>query len=228
MEGKLYKDLVLFLGNETLPTSFSSNKSNFIRDARKFQLVNEHLKRGGRFVLREEELDDVWQTYHVNAFHSGNKSLMTNNFHFGGKPTCFVLGINVTYQKINEFYWCKGLQRWVSQKVRDCVVCCQKSSTRLEKARRAPLVAIPVTPKMWWRVHVDLCGPFNRSQNGCTFVGVGICAFLKYVEVDGNLPKEPLFLPKSLFLKARVEKGLFFVCLFLKFFLTMVWFLFSA
>lgn len=91
MDGKLYDDLVLFLEKETLPSSFESNKSNFLRDAKKYELVDGHLKRKGKFVLRKDGLDDAWKQYHIDAQHSGNKFLLTKNFDFGGKTImlCF-------------------------------------------------------------------------------------------------------------------------------------------
>ena len=49
------------------------------------------------------------------------------------------------------------------------------------------LKPIPVVPKAWWRVHVDVLGPLEMSRNGNTHVAVGVCALLKYVEAKGNL-----------------------------------------
>ena len=49
------------------------------------------------------------------------------------------------------------------------------------------LKPIPVVPKAFWRVHVDVLGPLEMSRNGNTHVAVDVCALLKYVEAKGNL-----------------------------------------
>ena len=91
MDGKLYDDLVQFLDpkTQTLPTSFPSNASNFRRDAAKFDFVDGALKRNGKFVIREDGLEDAWEQYHLVdvSRHSGNKPLTTKK-QKGGKPTC--------------------------------------------------------------------------------------------------------------------------------------------
>jgi hypothetical protein len=120
--------------------------------------------------------------------------------------------MNKTFQKMNGFFWMKGMQKWVNNQVRECIVCQQESTTSLTKARRAPLVAIPVVPKTFWRVHIDLCGPFRESRNGSTFAGVAICAFLKYVEIKGK-PKTFCFNGWAVSgMKAKFFLFLFFVC----------------
>lgn len=187
---KMGRFQVLF--NLTSQTSSVTPKS--------FILLMDILK--GRSCLSSPKMDllmlgsNTTQTPSILVNFKWQKTLI-----FGGKPSCFVLGMNKTHQKMSEFYWMRGMQRWVSEKVRNCVVCSQKKSTSLAKATRAPLIAIPVEPQAFWRVHVDLAGPFNESRNGCNYIGVGICAFLKYIEVEGNVRQKPFFLPICLFLK---------------------------
>ena len=54
------------------------------------------------------------------------------------------------------------------------------------KALAPPLRAIPVVPKAFWRVHVDVLGPFEMSLNGHGYVALGVCALTKYVEAEGK------------------------------------------
>lgn len=49
-----------------------------------------------------------------------------------------------------------------------------------------PLRPIPVTPKIFWRVHIDLAGPFTKTTNGNKYIAIGVCAFIKYIEGKGN------------------------------------------
>jgi len=49
-----------------------------------------------------------------------------------------------------------------------------------------PLIPIPVTPKIFWRVHVDLTGKLPVTSKGNKYIAVAICAFSKYIEAKGN------------------------------------------
>ena len=102
--------------------------------------------------------------------------------------------MDATWNAINSKYYFRGGRDWTRQKVRDCLICTQKRSIQLNH-NRAPLKTIPVTPKLFWRVHVDLAGPFPKSRNGNTFIALAyifhqsnidsmfrVCAFCKYVE----------------------------------------------
>ena len=49
-----------------------------------------------------------------------------------------------------------------------------------------PLKPIAVQPKAFWRIHVDVFGPLDMSQNGNRYVALGVCALVKYVEAKGT------------------------------------------
>lgn len=48
------------------------------------------------------------------------------------------------------------------------------------------LNAIPVEPMAWWRVHIDILGPLDMSDNGNQYVAIGVDALTKYVEAARN------------------------------------------
>ena len=85
---------------------------------------------------------------------------------------------------------------YVQEKVKNCVMCQDKTKVEL-KASRVPLRAIPVKPWLWGRVHFDLAGPFPVSNNGNTYFALAVCAFSKYIECEGNLFFSPFFLEVS-------------------------------
>ena len=50
-----------------------------------------------------------------------------------------------------------------------------------------PLNPIPVDPKLFFRINLDLMGPFLESNNGNKYVAIAVDAFSKYVEFVRNL-----------------------------------------
>ena len=81
------------------------------------------------------------------------------------------LGEKATWNGISSRYYLRGGSKWVKDKISDCLVCAQKRKIQF-KHERAPLKPIPVTPKIMWRVHVDLAGPFPESRNGNRHVAI--------------------------------------------------------
>ena len=84
-----------------------------------------------------------------------------------------------------RYYWYGG-ERYVREKTKDCIICSHKNN--VFNAAVAPLRPIPATPKIFWRVHVDLAGKFTKTKNGNRFIAIAICAFSKYIEAKGNCP----------------------------------------
>ena len=63
---------------------------------------------------------------------------------------------------------------------RSCIKC-QESNADLHK-RKAPLKPLPIG-EPWSRIHVDVCGPFTKSEpDGYVYLLVITCAFSKWVE----------------------------------------------
>ena len=127
-----YTSIVRYLNTGRFPNVLSSTPSNFRREASKYTLEpNGQLLRGGKRVVRFSERESVFASMH--ATHSGR---------------------DITWKKIKErFYW-RGGQAYVAKKVSECVACAYKNNS-LWKAGLPKLKAIPVTPKAFWRVHVD-------------------------------------------------------------------------
>ena len=84
------------------------------------------------------------------------------------------------------YYWYGG-EKYVRMKTKECVVCGHKNNV-FNKAAVPPLVPIPVTPKMFWRVHVDLTAKLPQTKNGNKYIAIAICAFSKYIEAKGKHP----------------------------------------
>ena len=127
-----YTSIVRYLNTGRFPNVLSSTVSNFRREASKYTLEpNGQLLRGGKRVVRFSEREAVFASMH--ATHCGR---------------------DITWKKIKErFYW-RGGQAYVAKKVSECVACAYKNNS-LWKAGLPKLKAIPVTPKAFWRVHVD-------------------------------------------------------------------------
>ena len=122
-----------YLNTERIPSDLPSTHSNFRREASRYTLEpNGQLLRGGKRVVRFSDREAVFATMHSS--HSGR---------------------DITWNKIKKrFYW-RGGQAYVAQKVSECVACAYKNSM-LWKAGLPKLKSIPVTPKVFWRVHVDV------------------------------------------------------------------------
>ena len=103
----------------------------------------------------------------------------------------WLLGRDITWQKINERYYWRGGQAYVAQKVKECVACAYKNNT-IWKAGLPALTAIPVIPKPFWRLNLYFAGPFSRSRNGNAYIGLAVCAFTKYVEAAGKIQNKKL------------------------------------
>ena len=84
-----------------------------------------------------------------------------------------------------RYYWYGG-ERYVRQKTKECIVCSHKNNV-FNAAGITPLRPIPVTPKIFWRVHIDLAGPFPTTKSKNKYIAIGICAFIKYIEAKGNV-----------------------------------------
>ena len=72
-------------------------------------------------------------------------------------------------------------------KTKECVICAHKNNV-FNKAPVPPLIPIAVTPKIMWRVHVDLTARMPLTKRGNRYIAVAICAFSKYPEAKGNCP----------------------------------------
>ena len=85
-----------------------------------------------------------------------------------------------------RYYWYGG-ESYVREKTKECIICSHKNNV-FNAAAVSHLRPIPVIPKIFWRVHVDLTGKFSKTKNGNQFIAIAICAFSKYIEAKGNCP----------------------------------------
>ena len=89
--------------------------------------------------------------------------------------------------KIHLRYYWHGGEKYVRMKTRECIVCGHKNNV-FNAPGFPPLRPIPVTPKLFWRIHVDLAGPLPQTSKGNKYIAIAICAFSKYIEAKGNVP----------------------------------------
>ena len=163
MEDSLYQNVLAYVAHGELPDDYPSTKSNFLSLCAHYT-VNEkgYLCREGKVVVKESDLPRLWSEYHSHT------------------------GMNATWKRIRPKYYFNGGQKWVREMTRECVACAHKNDT-VWPCERAPLIPIPVKPKAFWRVHVDLLGPLTPiSAMGNRYVGVAVDAITKYPEALGN------------------------------------------
>ena len=160
MEDSIYQQYVSYLENGTLPIHFRSNKGNFIAAANKFDIRGNILYRNGKIVVKSSEKDELW----LQHAHSGRDAF---------------------YSRLKTRYYFRGMEKWVRNKTNECVACAHKNS-KIWPSFLSPLKPIPVTPKMMWRVHLDLMGPFPLTTRGNRYVGVAVCALSKFPEAEGK------------------------------------------
>ena len=146
---------------EVHPQEYPSTRSNFLAVCRKFEISNGHLTRQGKWVVQEHEQDEIFNDLHKHA------------------------GRDKTIQKVMARYWWYGGQKYIRVRVQECVSCAHKNSRAWTK-NISPLKPIHVVPKIMWRIHCDLAGPFKTSSQGNKYFGIAVDAFSKYVEGKGN------------------------------------------
>ena len=100
---------------------------------------------------------------------------MVHNSTMGGHP-----GIHRTIEKtMLGFYW-PNMSAEIEQMVRACVIC--QRSKKLTRRKRAPLVTYQAGIVME-RVHMDICGPLPKTEQGNIYILVLIDQFSKWVEL---------------------------------------------
>ena len=161
MEAHSYRKIRDFLLSGKLPKKFSSTKSNFIAETKRYKLNSlGNLMRNSKIVLLKSDLKVIFKECH-GVGHSGRKK---------------------TWDKINRRYYFRGGEKWIRKQVRNCVACSHKGSL-IWPSFKTPLRPIKVTPKAFWRIHVDLLGPIHpTSKNGNKYIALAVCPLTKFVE----------------------------------------------
>ena len=96
-------------------------------------------------------------------------------------------GVKRTMHLLLQSYWWSGIMKSVEREVNKCEVCNRtKASFNSESAELHPL---PICG-MFYRWHVDLCGPFPTTSRGNLYVMVAIESFTKMVCGDALPNKE--------------------------------------
>lgn len=93
---------------------------------------------------------------------------------------CGHLGVRRTVDLLTRSYQWRGMYKDVQQVVRRCEPC---DRARASFAGMNPTLSPLPVKGMFYRWHVDLCGPFTASTEGYTYVMVAIEAYSKVLEL---------------------------------------------
>ena len=106
------------------------------------------------------------------------KSDVLTSFH--DSPIAAHQGADRMYAAMRQRYHWRTMYKDTQAYARSCIKC-QESNADLHK-RKAPLKPLPIG-EPWSRIHVDVCGPFTKSEpDGYVYLLVITCAFSKWVE----------------------------------------------
>ena len=82
MDDELYQDLLRYCQHGTLPSSFTSTKSNFLASAAKYAVMNGQLQRNGKWVVQKSERDDIFKALHMHSGRSKTWFRVRQRWHF--------------------------------------------------------------------------------------------------------------------------------------------------
>ena len=89
-----------------------------------------------------------------------------------------------TYEAICEkFYWYGGLP-WVQERVQSCPGYLDSQLNR--KRSRPPMKIVPITPKVMFKIHLDLTGRITNEVGEDQVVAIAVDAFTKFLEAKGK------------------------------------------
>jgi hypothetical protein len=94
---------------------------------------------------------------------------------------CGHLGVRRTMQLLGVSYQWRGMHKDVQHVVRRCEPC---DRARASFAGMNPVLSPLPVKGMFYRWHADLCGPFNPSAEGYTYIMVCVEAYSKVLELE--------------------------------------------
>ena len=90
------------------------------------------------------------------------------------------MGVDRTYLRARDHFFWKGMKEDVNMYVNNCHECMENKS----HVRKEPLAkAWPVIPKCFFRVHMDVQGPFSKDRYGNKYIMVFVDSFSRYTNV---------------------------------------------
>jgi hypothetical protein len=91
-------------------------------------------------------------------------------------------GFEKTRIKVAQRYWCPSLTTFGRQYVRHCDLCQKENAKIAPRCYREIFPTPPTAP--WFRVHVDLCGPFEPlGPLKYRYIAVAVDSLAKFVEM---------------------------------------------
>ena len=162
MENEEYEEIVKFLVSDgkEIPVRLSGGKNKEKRKTFKCKCVNYKLadnavgrnektrcllkqtKSGTRVVLRQRDLEEVWQHFHVNATTGGHN------------------GVYVMELTIQREYVMPKLRLWLSERKRECNVC-RQTTTPIVPAPVASEFPPPHSAIAIWKKNCENMTPHN-------------------------------------------------------------------
>lgn len=129
-----------------------------------YTVHNEHLYR----IEEQQAQIIVPQNLHERIVHNYHDTALA------GHP-----GRDETIRAVKEFYYWPGINKYISDYVRQCLIC----ATTKSSARQAEAVQRPHIPSQPFRtISVDVMGPYKKTRRGNRFILVATDIFTKWVE----------------------------------------------
>lgn len=90
-------------------------------------------------------------------------------------------GVVRTKQRLQDLYWCPGMDTCVQETISACVTC--QMNDKSAKTHAAPLQPIPLPDGPWQKVGIDIVGPFKSANWDCRSAITMINYYTKWPEV---------------------------------------------
>ena len=133
---------------------------------KKFQVINgvvykkpNNRCRFARMVVPRSKFEELYQHFHVDV--SGG--------HFG---------VEKTLLRLNQFYWNPDLNKWFTEKIKQCLLC-QKNKTA--KLLYYEPHEMPISNKPMDRLQMDVLGPLPKTKNRNQFIITAVDVATRYL-----------------------------------------------
>ena len=123
--------------------------------------------------------DDEWTVNHQIVVPRAYRPEILNLAH--ETPMSGHLGVNKTYHKILNHFFCPGLKYDVSQHCKSCHTC-QMVGKPNQTIPKACLQPIPAFDEPFSRIIIDCVGPLPKTKSGCQYLLTFMCASTRFPE----------------------------------------------
>ena len=136
------------------------------------------VRRSRSYIMRDDKLfrclapEERREVLRPNLRAAAVKAAHERCGHFGRKRTTHLLLLS---------YWWQGIYQDVRRCIDSCQSCSQVKASGFN-SQQPVLSPLPIQG-MFYRWHVDLCGPFPESKHGYKYIMVAVEAFSKHAEL---------------------------------------------